>query len=834
MGEVYRARDERLGRDVALKLLPPEFARDTSRMDRFAAEARAAGSLNHPNIVDVHDLGSYQGSPYIVTELLEGKTLRERLQAGALPLRKALELAVQLASGLAAAHAKGIIHRDIKPENIFVMNDGRLKILDFGLAKVMRAPPAAASPDSPTVALDDDMGMMVGTAGYMSPEQVRGEPATALSDIFAFGCVFYEMLSGRRAFYRDSFIESLRAILKEEPPPLSESKHDFPAALDAIVRRCMEKVPRERFQSAIDVAFSIEAAKAGLIEEPRHQAPKKRFGGVATALVLGAAVLASAVVVWLLLRAATAPNMASVLFHQITFHRGTVYTARFTPEGDAVVYSAAWEGGPRALYEINLKTTDSRPLEIQNTDVAGISASQEMALILRPNAFGFSPGMLSRAPLSGGPGKEMLDDVSWADWRGDDKRFLVVREVNGKRRLECPVDKVLYEPAGYLNYPRLSPLGDKIAFLDHPSQSDDSGDVDMIDLAGRRSVLSRGWGSIEGVGWRPDGKEIWFAAARKGLAASIWAVDLSGKERLLVRAPGRLVLHDVSSNGDLVAERNTPRQSIVGKLAGDAEEHDLSWLDYSSIADISQDGRAILFTESGEGTEGTPRSYLRKAGETVPIRLGDGTAIALSPDGKWAMAVSAGSANDLVVYPTGPGESRSIAIPGVSEVLWAGWFPNGSDLLVLARSAGHDTRFYKMAMTGGPPRPFGPEGVYVRSNTISPDGKWVAAWKNGATLLVPTDGGEPKPLPGTGDGGLPVRWASDGASLFMKEGSQPPVSVFLFNLKTGKREPWRRFAPADGAGILGMGRMVIAPDGSAYAYTYFRLLSDLYLIEGVK
>src|SRR5881398_3051275 len=254
MGEVYRTRDTRLDREVAIKVLPAGFARDPERLRRFQQEAQAAAALNHPNILAVHDFGEHEGSPYMVTEFLEGETLRERLRPGTLPVRKATEYAEQVARGLAAAHEKGVVHRDLKPENIFGTRDGRIKILDFGIAKLTRA-----GADGPTFQMAaTEPGMVLGTVGYMSPEQVRGEAVDHRSDIFAFGAILYEMLTGKRAFKRNSSIETLSAILKEEPEDLADAMPNVPPQLEKLVRRCLEKDREVRFQSARDLAFNLE------------------------------------------------------------------------------------------------------------------------------------------------------------------------------------------------------------------------------------------------------------------------------------------------------------------------------------------------------------------------------------------------------------------------------------------------------------------------------------------------------------------------------------------------------------------------------------------------
>jgi serine/threonine protein kinase len=346
MGEVYRARDVRLNRDVAIKVLPAAFVRDAERLRRFQQEAQAVAALNHPNILAVHDFGEHDGSPYLVTELLEGETLREKLRPGALPVRKATEYGAQVARGLAAAHEKGIVHRDLKPENVFVTRDGRVKILDFGLAKLIQ-PEGAVLHDAATLASRTEPGVVMGTVGYMSPEQVKGETADHRSDLFSFGAILYEMLSGKRAFHGDTAVETMSAILKQDPPELTETNRTVPPALERVVRHCMEKNPEERFQSARDVAFNLEtlseiSSSSGAVRAVK--VPRHRFGvfPVLTGLLL-VAVIAG---LWLWPRS----QPAVPVFHRLTYQSGTVNSARFSPDGHTVVYSASWQGRPSQIY----------------------------------------------------------------------------------------------------------------------------------------------------------------------------------------------------------------------------------------------------------------------------------------------------------------------------------------------------------------------------------------------------------------------------------------------------------------------------------------------------
>src|SRR5512143_4142180 len=366
MGEVYRAKDPRLGREVAVKVLPASFSNDADRLRRFEQEARAAGLLNHPNITAVYDIGSHDGAPYVVSEFLEGETLRAALAGGHLSARKAIDHAIQLAQGLAAVHDKGIVHRDLKPENVFVTKDGRVKILDFGLAKLTHAEQGgSAVTNLPTATGATEPGVVLGTLGYMSPEQGKGKPADARSDIFSFGAILYEMLSGQRAFQADSAAETMSAILREDPPDLSVTNQSLPPGIDRILRHCLEKNPEQRFQSARDLAFDLGAlsdvSAAGRLSpmagpEPRAAKTRLPVIAIAAALLLAAGTLAAGY--FLGLRKGTSPPPA---FRQLTFRRGAIWGARLGADGKSVLYTASWEGKPTEIYVSHPESPDPRP-----------------------------------------------------------------------------------------------------------------------------------------------------------------------------------------------------------------------------------------------------------------------------------------------------------------------------------------------------------------------------------------------------------------------------------------------------------------------------------------
>src|SRR5437773_4164431 len=375
MGEVYRAHDTRLGRDVAVKVLPSTFSADADRLHRFEQEACAAGALNHPNILIVHDIGSHDGSPYVVSELLEGETLRHRISGAALAQRRAIDYALQIARGLAAVHEKGIVHRDLKPDNIFITRDDRVKILDFGIAKLgERVGEGVAQTDIATRKVQTDPGKVMGTVGYMSPEQVRGKHVDHRSDIFSFGAVLYEMLSGQRAFHRESAVETLNAILKEEPPELTATNRNIAPALERVVWHCLEKSPERRFQSATDIAFALESlsGSSGVSSETTLAIPslssrariRKLLPSIAAAVFLIAllAVLPFAIAYF---RSAptSRPNVVRAMIpppenaHLLYFNQMAV-----SPDGLRLAFVAIGANGATSLWLRPLAALSAQPL----------------------------------------------------------------------------------------------------------------------------------------------------------------------------------------------------------------------------------------------------------------------------------------------------------------------------------------------------------------------------------------------------------------------------------------------------------------------------------------
>ncbi len=835
MGEVYRARDERLKREVAVKVLPASLSQDADRLRRFENEAQTAGGLNHPNITAVYDLGSHEGAPYIVTELLEGETLRSRLSGGAPPVRKAIDYALQVAHGLAAAHEKGIVHRDLKPENLFLTKDGRVKILDFGLAKLTQREERGPKTEAPTATAGTEPGVVLGTLGYMSPEQVTGRPADARSDIFSFGAILYEMLSGRRAFQRDSAAETMSAILKEEPSELSATNRSIQPGLERVVRHCLEKNPEERFHSAHDLAFDLETLSgvsatrpaAGALM-PAARRPRLRPIAVGLALLLAGAAAGY-------LAGRKSGYVRPPYFRQLTFRRGSIASARFAPDGRTILYSAAWDTAPIEIFVTRLDSPESRAFGLSRAEVLAISRSGEMAVSLGSRAaIPFARvGTLAQLGMTGGEApKEILDDVTWADWAPDGQNLAVVREVGGKSRLEFPIGKVLYETAGWIGHPRVSPDGTEVAFLDHPLRADDGGSVAIVDRSGRHRLISEPFASIYGLCWSPGGKEVWFTGASVGFNRALHAATRSGRVRLLAQGTGGLIIQDASRDGRALLVQEKARQGI---FAGAETSRDLSWLDWSVLRDISPDGQTILFEEGGEGGGPGYSAYVRKTDGSPAVRLGTGTAMHFSPDGKWALGIEDPIVRPrLVLHPIGTGEAKVLPFGGL-RLQNAMWLPDGRRILFSANEPDHGVRLYIQGVEEAKPRPISPEGYRAFDRCLSPDGKLVAViGPDQRHYLYPLGGGEPSAIPGLVAGDTPVSWSADGRSLLISRRGEVPLKVFWLDVRTGRKDLWRELVPPDPAGVTTIGRIAATPDGKWFAYSYARSLADLYVVEGLR
>ena len=839
MGEVYKARDTRLDRTVAIKVLPELFASDPERAARFEREAQAVAALSHPNILAIHDFGtaSEPGRPrvsYAVMELLEGETLRERLDDGPLPLRQVLDFSVQFAHGLAAAHDRGIVHRDLKPENLFITRDDRCKILDFGLARRDIATPVSGDA---TVSLPrvTDPGTVMGTVGYMAPEQVRGEPGDQRSDIFAFGVVLYEMLTRRRPFHRETGAETMTAILREDPLPLSAAGGaTVPPAFERVVWHCLEKKPERRFRSAHDLAFALEAL-SGSSPQPALDVPPPKpqsWAGGAMLALLGAALIGG-VSYWAGSRSVVTPPIARVTYKPLTYGNEIVSDARFTPDGGTVVYSVRDGSGAGRLFMTRLDTVGSSRLSLPPVALLAISPSAELA-VATDVAAQFSliqpPGTLARAPLVGGLPRPLLAGVSFADWNPVDGELAVV--VAGTReRLEWPIGKVLYQTNGQIGYPRFSRDGKQLAFLHWPVKNDDRGTVVVVDASGAARTISPAWEGVRGAVWSPDDSEVWYSASTKGEGYQIYASTLSGDVRPVSQAPGSLMVADVDKSGRMLAY-DSEREIRVGMLrAGAASEIDLSWLGYSFVRAISLDGKRVVMSYSGATAGLNYNVYVRGVDGSDAVQIGEGQAQQFSPDGAWVLSVIHGPPVRLMLLPTGPGSARDIPI-GALEVTDARFLGDGRHLVLVGSEASHGRRLY-YADLEGTLRPMSPDNISFPDTMlpVAADGRTAVSAADGRVMIFAIDGAS-VPVAGLAPGERPIAWVDDDRALLAM--SADHARITRVDPVSGARRPGPVLHPSDPAAPTPWSSITFSRDGRSYAANYRRSRTRLFLVEGLR
>ncbi len=829
MGEVYRARDTRLSREVAIKVLPSVVASDPDRRLRFEQEARSASALNHPNILTIYDVGSADGTVYIAMELVEGKTLRELVASGEpLPTRRLLDVATQTAEGLAKAHAAGIVHRDLKPENLMVSKDGFVKILDFGLAKLTEPVAQEASVLPTAVAAPTTPGTVMGTAGYMSPEQASGQSVDFRSDQFTLGSIVYEMATGKRAFQRKTGAETLVAIIREEPEPLSQLAPKAPAPVRWIVERCLAKDPEERYASTKDLARDLKSLRDHLSEtsasgalEPAEPARVRRRGWL---LPSALALLVGSGLGYLIQTTLGKAPAAQIQFQRLTFQRGRIQSARFGPDGQTIVYSAAWDGGPLETFSTRTDSSEYRSLGLSGAAVLSVSSTGELAVALNQHYLvGYqTTGTLARVPLAGGAPREVLEDVQDADWSPDGKSLAVCRTVGNRSRLEYPIGRVLVESAGWVGAVRISPDGRHLAFFDHPQGGNNDGYVKIVDANGRLRVTGpfvRGAGPLA---WSRDGSEVWYDG--------IQATSLAGKTRQVWASPNA-GLHDVARDGRVLFDETAGRREMVGVAAPGASARNLTALNWSFPTDISTVTGTVLFYEQQVEPSAI---YTRKLDGSPAVRIGDGEGYGISPDGKQVVTVKLPDRRPITLLPTGAGEAGTLDI-GNLTCQWANWFPDGKRLLINAYEPGHSKRLYIQEVSGGRPRAISPEGVGITGQSISPDGRSIIALGPEARLAVyPAEPGEPRVIPELDRADASMGWTADSRSIYVMRLSGVPGVVQIVDVATGRRTPWKEFLPPDPTGVEQVGPAVITPDQKAYVYSYRRTLGDLVLATGIR
>ena len=843
MGEVYRARDIRLDRTVAIKVLPSHLSSNLDLKQRFDREARAISSLNHPRICTLHDVGHQDGVDFLVMEYLEGETLAQRLKKGSLPLKETLQIGIEVCEALDKAHRAGIVHRDLKPGNVMLTKNGA-KLMDFGLAKAAAAGLSSASSNTPLLSAAQTMseaspmsplttaGAMIGTIQYMAPEQIEGKEADARSDLFALGSVLYEMATGKRPFEGKSQISVASAILEKDPELMRTLKPLTPAAFERVVSSCLAKNPEDRFQNAHDVRLDLEWIAEELPQlAAQHpaQVDKSRFTILPWAIAV-AVVLLAVGATFVAQREKPAPQYTSV-----TFREGTLSGARFSHDGQTIVFSGRWEGEPAQMSVARVGSPESRSMGIPAAEVASISSSDELAIFLgcEENFFLNCGGTLATVSLAGGSPRTLAEHVAQADWHPDGKRMVISVSSPDGPRLEFPPGHVIYQQkAGWFGHPRFSPDGSMIAFENHSIAGNDDGQVELLDMNGKHSVFFKS-SSVEGLAWSPDGKELWFAATETGgWADTIFAVRPGGKPRVVLTSPS-IRLYDISKDGLVLLSHESWRRQLIGLFPGDRADHPYSWNDDTQPTAISTDGRLISFYESGElyAIARDYQSYYRPTDGSPAVRLGVG-APAISPDGKWVVLGSnqSNSKRPLQLQPLGPGSPRDLATPGLIAFNRVRWSDDNRQIVYEAQTEQGGWNAYRQMIASGPP-------ILLIANirdsypALSPDGKLAALRKErDGIYLCSAGGGQPVKLKAASDEEFPVRFTEGGKSLLVADPTGRQLVLALIDLASGRRQLWKRLDSESRADQL----FVATPDLKYYAYPFPRYSSVLYTVENLR
>jgi len=880
MGEVYKARDAKLDRMVALKLLPAALASDAALLARFDREAKAVAALSHPNILGIFDLATQDGHTYAVMELLEGESLRDRLRGGALPPRRAVELAIELAQGLGAAHARGIVHRDVKPENIFLTLDGRVKVLDFGLAKQVQPQGAGAELDTAAMsAHGTEAGMILGTVGYMSPEQVKGEPAGPAADVFAFGVVLYEMLSGERPFRGETSIQTMSAILEADPPPLASPRGPLPPALERLVAHCLEKQAGGRFQSMKDIAFALQnLGTAG--SEPPGAARAARVRRLSwPQLGLGAAAtLVLAALAWAFHLPPFSPQTPPT-FTRLTFAPGTVDTACFGPDGRTVYFSARVAGAKPEIFSLHPGDEEPKALGLQDALLLGVSPANEVFLLRHPvqKISGLQRGLLAQVPAGGGATKDLQEEVLSAAGDGQGLAALMTINDRNRIRIEFPMGTTQIEADGTIidfRRLRLAPDGQHLALVAHNNTSDAT--LETLDRAGLRQVRYTRVGdnngdTLTGLAWGPGG-ELWFTELQ-GDQTELWALPDSGRRRLLWRGQGHLELMDAAPDGRALLAAHQVRRGTLVQRAGETQARDVSLRSGTQIHGLSADGSRLLLLESPalDGGTAQDRTFLRPADGGPALHLARGNPRTLSPDGRWVYLSLTGQApgsvdpalagalreagldlarvldpktpqQGLLFLPTGAGRPWVLALPSkFTDADSARLLPDGQRVAFLGNTS-ELNGWFLMDRNGGPPRALTPQGydsMPAGLAPLSPDGSQLIVTGNLKEWFVvpvpPAAGPALRPIKGILPGERLLGWAADNRCVYVRpELSVLPVTIHKVDTFTGARTLVQALAPPDRAGHLETRNVYLTPDARTFAFDFDRKLSELYLVEGLK
>ena len=868
MGVVYLAQDGRLGRKIALKLLPSQFTNDKDRLRRFQQEARAASALNHPNILTVYEVEQRSGLHYIATEFVDGVTLRQHMHARRMNLDEVLNIATQVASALQAAHAAGIAHRDIKPENIMIRSDGYIKVLDFGLAKLTEneLSPAAA---------ETNPGVVMGTPRYMSPEQARGLDVDLRTDIFSLGIVIYELVTGKLPFEGETTSDVIAALIKDEPASMRTSVPELPLEFEQVVTKALAKDRGQRYQTIAEFASALQklrdeikfgalvhtnddslnaqTIKTRTATDPQAKHKTERVSlskGWTLTIAMGLIVIVGVVTVLSFRRHSpplkeTISETSSQITNQrqLTNRDGFISAARFAPDGKQVVYSAGFDGKPLELF-YNNGEAQSRSAGLESASLKSVSRSGKIAVLVNFElnwSDGYN-GTLLILPAGGGQPENTIEGVDDAAFAPDGNTFAIFRRVFGEQQLEYPAGNPVYKSSGWMSYPRFSPKGDKIAFFEHPL-GDYSGSIAVFDLASKKTTyISTDWQALKGLAWNPKNGDIWFGGSKENKTVSVNSVSLSGqvRKRLYAVSGQNARVEDISEDGRILINQGTNHTTMVmvhHKSSAETLNLRGAW---STSADISADGKTLLFYQWGyESSDGPDVSgvYLQRLEGSEEVKLGPGRALALSPDGKWALALQPPKPQlmtlpQLTLLSTSLGRPKPLPNPGIKEYHFGSFFPDGRQILFTGIEArdGAVIRSFVQDINTGQAHPFTEEGTTALR--VSPDGKRVITLQpDGNFYIQGLDGGEPKEIPGLERDDEPIQWSDDGRAVFVKAAGDFATKIYRVDLATGARREWKDIDPPNKVGHVGLevnpGGILITPNGEVCIYTYWILLQQI-------
>lgn len=855
MGEVYRASDSRLDRDVAIKVILSGLADEKERIQRFSQEAKALSLLNHPNIVTIHGLETFDGMLCLVTEFLEGENLRKRMEGKPMQSRKAAEIALQIARGLAAAavaddgkgKGKGIVHRDLKPENVFLTKDGQVKILDFGLAKIRQGDEpeletertgglSIAGASGPLVTME---GCILGTVNYMSPEQVRSELLDGRSDIFSLGVMLWEMVTGARPFRGGSPIEVMTSILKDDLPDLNPALK-IPPILERILNTCLAKQPSARFQSAHDLAFALEEAcgvgtssLSASYAQVKGKPPSffRRYLTHSLAMLVAAGALTFA-----FLR----PEKSLPTYKRLTYRHGNIHGGRFTPDGRQLLYDASWSGGPWQVNATNLQTAEDRPVGPPGAQLLAISKSGEIAYKTAVIGVGGQDsyrGTLAKSPQMGNYSpRPIRENVEWADYDSADQ-MIVVETKGGRSRLEYPMGELQAESQGWISCPRISPKGDAIAYLEHPFVGDNIGYLCLWKKEGKhaRRVTKLWVGGIQGLAWRGD--EIWFTASEDVGVKGLWAYKEKKKPRKILQVPGDLIILDISTDGKVAFTQELARVGALTGEKGGGAPSALPVKGWTMVSGIFNKGGKLLIEEQGEATEQGYRIYLSHLDGSNTTFLGEGRTPCISPDEQWVATLQPKPRQHIVLIPTGVGRPESLDYLGLANIAAYTWCSNDK-LMVIGNEEGKGWAIYQVDLSQKKMK-----FLIAVDPALVPE-IWVRASMDGAKLLFGDRAhtrllnlrGSPLlslPVKGLNSEDRIFGWTEDSRTAFLGNHSKDPLQIYKWDPVSGKREPWLVLDKLNGISPSHTVNLYLTSDGKKWALTYHIPGREMYLVEGL-